>query len=435
MRAPFPFSLLLILLAFGCGEDAQSSPEGAPETAAATPEDAPPPSSEATARELESPDPDAVLWVGGDVLVSDAIRDFARTDPDPARGFARVFESITPMWREPGAFVLVNLEMPVADERRHALDAEPVNPQGLTAVHLHGPSWLPAGLARAGVHGVTLANNHALDQDRDGLLETIAASRRAGLVVAGAGVYPEHRWPLRMGPPGREFCVLNFYDARGPGAHEPGEVARSVLDEEAFALVHEARSRCAAVVPVVHVLGELVAQPKPAWRAWARRLVQAGASAIVVHGTHVVLPVERIEGVPVVWGLGNLVSDMGRLARPGDAPVRGMHKESDPATRETLLVRLSLDARGAVALRLVAAWMSNDRIPRWRGAMPGEEIRFALRPMSRCTPPLLLRGWPAAHRSAVESWVARRREHVLEVTGLTMDDCAPDAVPWLRLAQ
>jgi len=415
---------LLCVSLGACGASPEAAPPAAPESPAPAVE---PPT-------VEPPTVAAVLWIGGDVLLSDAMRDFARLDAEPARGFAKMLEPVARIWREPGAFVLVNLEMPVAQRRRHAIDEEPDNPHGLTAVHLQGPSWLPAGLARAGVSGVTLANNHALDQDRDGLLETIRASRRAGLVVSGAGVYPEHRWPITLGPAGHAICVMNFYDARGPGAHEAGEVARSVLDERAFALVRAARARCAAVVPVVHVLGELRAAPKPAWRAWARRLVDAGAAAIIVHGTHVVLPVERMGGVPIVWGLGNLVSDMGRMARPSEGDREDAPKVRSAAARESLLARLNLSPDGRLELRLVAAWMSQDRVPRWHGRRPGGDvIQFALRPLSRCDPAITLPGWPAADRRVTEAWVARRRDHLLRVTGLTMDRCRPGAVAWLRL--
>lgn len=386
------------------------------------------------AEPAEPAEPDAVLWVGGDVLLSDAMVDFAHFDPDPAQGFARMLEPVARVWREPGAFVLVNLEMPVARTQRHEIHEEASNPHGLTKVHLSGPAWLPEGLARAGVAGVTLANNHALDQDRDGLLETVRAARRAGLVVTGAGVYPEHRWPITLGPPGREICVMNFYDSRGPGAHEPGEVARSVLDDEAFALVRAARSHGAAVVAVVHVLGELLDRPEPAWRSWAERLIDAGVSAIVVHGTHVVMPVERIRGVPVVWGLGNLVSDMGRMARPGDVLDATTSKLRSAAARESLLLRLTLTPDGAVDLRLLAAWMSQDRVARWRYPLPGGDVvHFALRPLSRCSPALALPDWPAPYRHATERWLADRRDHLLAVTELSMDPCDPGQIAWLHL--
>ncbi|HJL35237.1 MAG TPA: CapA family protein, partial [Polyangiaceae bacterium LLY-WYZ-15_(1-7)] len=376
---------------------------------------------------------ETVLWVGGDVLLTDMIRDWANAHDDPAEGFARILEPVARHWRaDRGAFVLVNLETPVAERRRVPLEGGEVGPGGLAPRRLQGPRWLLPGLARAGVDGVVLANNHALDQEAEGLEETIAAAHRAGLAVAGAGTYPRHRWPLVLGDAGRRLAVVPLYDGRNQRYLDPGDAARSFLDEEGFAQVEAAAEAHDAVVVVVHVLGELRRRPRTRWRGWARRLVEAGADAILVHGTHVPMRVERLEGVPVAWGLGNLVADMARRASPRVRFREALPKIAAADVREGLVARVAL-GEGGLELRFLGTWMNDDRFVRWRAALPGGDlIEFALLPLSSCEAPAALPAWPAPWRAEVERWVARRRDHLFAVSGLQADRCGAEPT-WLRL--
>lgn len=155
---------------------------------------------------------DTVLWVGGDVLDGEALRDFARTFDEPADGFAAILAPAAELWKREDAFVLVNLEVPIADTRRvaHGGSSAPA-PGRLRRVHLQGAPWMCEGLARVGVDAVMLANNHALDQGHEGLAETIRCAHRAGMVVSGAGTHPARHGPLVLGDEGRELAVHTLY--------------------------------------------------------------------------------------------------------------------------------------------------------------------------------------------------------------------------------
>lgn len=410
--------LLLVLLA-ACGA------ESAPSVAPPQPEQAP--------AQVETPEPPRplTLWIGGDVLLSEALRDYANSFEDPAEGMATIIEPVSRLWNaDPDAFVIVNLETPVADERRFAIDAEPVNERGLTAVHLQGPDWLLPGLARAGVDAVTLANNHALDQDREGLAETIAAANRAGLVVTGAGIYPRFVWPLVLGEEDNPVFVLNFYDGRGRGYVEPPDPALSFLEEGSFARVREA-AEIGRVVVIVHVLGELVDEPEDEWRVWAGRLAEEGADAIIVHGTHVVMPVETLSlgqrRVPIAWGLGNFVSDMGRLANPTHRGVQPKVRSS--LVHEELLARLEIGE--SIDITYLPMWMHDDRYARWHGALQGELIEFTLFPLSGCDSAVSFDSIVSPYDEQLESWVTNRRQHIVEATGLRLTPCDEAAPSWL----
>lgn len=425
---------LVLVLVVGCSAlDADAAP--------VTPRPARADRAPSPAASTEPPRParDTVLWVGGDVLDGEALRDFARTFDDPADGFAAILEPAAQLWREDDAFVLVNLEVPVADTRRIAHDGEGTSPAGrLRRVHLQGAPWMCEGLARAGVDAVMLANNHALDQDHQGLAETIACARRAGLVVSGAGAHPQRHWPLVLGDEGREVAVHTLYTGLDRRHVERGETERAFLDDEALALVRRSATEHDAVVVIVHVVAELAEEPEDEWREWASRLVDAGADAILVHGTHVPMAVERLGArrVPIAWGLGNLVSDMGRLSGPRRQAAR---KEENAATREGLLARVRVTGPGALELRLLPVFSLDDRFLRWHGALPpmhgrdgthAAEIGLSLWPLDACDEPARFpRAWKEPWRTELVAWVRERRDHVVASTGLVQAPCGE--IGWL----
>ena len=411
---------LFALLVAACGAE--------PATTSAPPQRAPDPIVEQQPAEPPRP---LALWIGGDVLLSEAIRDYANSFEDPAEGMAKIIEPVSRLWNaDPDAFVILNLETPVADERRFAIDAEPVNERGLTAVHLQGPDWLLPGLARAGVDAVTLANNHALDQDREGLAETIAAANHAGLLVTGAGIYPRFVWPLVLGDEDSPVVVLNFYDGRGRGYVEPPDPALSFLEAGSYARVGDA-AEIGRVVVIVHVLGELVDEPEDEWRVWATRLAEEGADAIVIHGTHVVMPVETLSvgerRVPIAWGLGNFVSDMGRLANPTHHGVQPKVRSS--LVHEELMARLEIGE--SIDITYLPMWMHDDRYARWHGALQGELIEFSLHPLSACDPAVSFEHIVSPYDVQLESWVTHHRQHIVDATGLRLTPCEHGAPSWL----
>ncbi len=428
---------LSVVGAVGCAEPA------APETA-----HAPPVVEVSGVEETPVPEPAppraTTLWIGGDVLLSDALRDHARRLEDPAQGFATVLDGFRRHWEEDeGAFVVVNLETPTPQRRRHGLRDSLGRSSGPSRVHLHAPTWLVHGLARAGVDAVTLANNHALDQEDEGLAETIDEAHAAGLAVLGAGKTPHRRWPLVAGDTGAEIALLNYFDGyflipgREPerGVSESRDVPAatvSPLDETAIEEVRQSAAQVPTVV-VVHVLGELQRRPKSRWRWWAQRLVDAGAKAIVVHGTHVLLPVEELDGVPVVWGLGNLVSDMGRQANPRRRDRGQLPKVQSAEVHETLMVRIRREPGGELELRFVAGWMHDDRFVRWHTGQGGD-IAFSLLPFSSCERAVALPEAPGRLGEQLDAWMRRRFAHVQQATRLVPGACESGSLTWWRMA-
>jgi poly-gamma-glutamate synthesis protein (capsule biosynthesis protein) len=310
--------------------------------------------------------------LGGDVMLQEQIHDIARErgDGDLAAGYTWFLEPLAGILDElerrgTVAFV-VNLESPVAEER--------VEPRSFPPV-FNGPPEALEGLATAGVDGVTVANNHALDQRRSGLMETVRAARAAQLQVAGGGEDPRAaRAPMVLGDDPR-VALLSFFHRPGGGAQPDGAPVLALLDEGAPHAVREARAEHDAVIVTVHWVGEFVSEPREPWVRWARALVAAGADAVICHGPHVPGPVEvvRLPGgrqAPVAYSLGNLLSNMGWEVYPGRPVRRGRTSAQRPETREQVLAVLEVtadaDAQPLTGFALVPVFLMDNRYAAFR---------------------------------------------------------------------
>jgi hypothetical protein len=370
------------------------------------------------------------------------MRRSVRHDGDPVAGFARIFAPLAPHIA-PADYFIANLESPIATIRRHDNDAFAHQKVGRVRVRapLNAPAWLASGLRAAGVDAVMLANNHALDQEREGLAETIATVRAADLAVTGAGRAPHVAWPLVIGSE-PSITVLSFFEKDFPEpALPPGEAGLSVLGPGSVDTVRQAAQHSAGVVVIVHVVAELFGGIKPQWRAWARTLVEAGADAIVLHGTHVPGPVERLHlgdrTAVIAYGLGNLVSDMGARATPSRPEARHegaatVSKWGLAETREALIARITL-VDGSVDVSFLPGWMSTTR---WlvHNFVRAPPIEFALRPLAACGPAVALPSdWPEPWRAEATTWIGERRDHLLARTRLASPGaCTAGTVEMLR---
>lgn len=432
------FATLLLATLAGCADGAP--PSSTTNTSPSEPEpvatvDAPP-------TPPPAPEPgNTIVWVGGDVLLTENIRDSVAIDGDSAAGFAEIIEPTGRFWRQdPGAVVLVNMEAPTARTvRRTRLQdqGQRRRPGGLAPIRLNLPTWVIGGLRQAGVDALMLANNHALDQERDGLGETLEEVAARGVAFAGAGRSPHICWPMIVGEEGAEVAVLTYFDGRSRAPRlDPGEAGICMLAEPAIGQVQAAAAQAQAVVVVVHVLGELLDEPKPAWRVWAQRLADAGADAVILHGTHVVLEVDWLESrgrhVPVAYGLGNFVADMARLATPRRDYRPDMPKTHAPAVREGLLARLEFTPAGALDVSFLPTWMNDERFIDWNRALHREQ-RFSLLPLAACGDPAELPDdWPEALSQEVSEWVATRRDHLIATVDLSTEGCVPGRAQLLR---
>jgi poly-gamma-glutamate synthesis protein (capsule biosynthesis protein) len=159
---------------------------------------------------------------------------------------------------------------------------------------------------------LAVANNHALDFGPDGLVECLRILAAEGILQVGGGkTLAEARRPLLLEKDGIRIAIVaaNGFQAKesAAGAATPGVAP---LEEGAIlADIAAARKQADFVVPFLHWGPELVAQPREADRVLARKMVDAGAAAVIGGHPHVTQTVDVHGAAPIVYSLGNFVFD------------------------------------------------------------------------------------------------------------------------------
>lgn len=202
---------------------------------------------------------------------------------------------------------------------------------------------LPADLVRVGFDRCSTASNHSYDLGIDGIRTTLEAFDAVGISHTGTARSPSEAAPKVMDVNGAKVAHVAF--ARNSNTGFPAEwwrLRRAVTAANVVDDVAAARAAGAEVVIVsVHVYVEMQSGPTADDRSLVEQITaQAHPDLIVIHGPHVVQPVERVNGTLVYWSLGNFISGMG---------VSGRNKYSDLRTLDGLMatVRFSEQADGS----------------------------------------------------------------------------------------
>lgn len=169
---------------------------------------------------------------------------------------------------------------------------------------------------------VSVANNHTGDFGKVGFCNHLDLLAKEGLPAVGGGRnIQEARRPRLFKRNGMTVALLayNNYPPRSfaAGEHTPGcawLVDKDVLEDIRLARRHD---HADVVIPFVHWGVQIAAAPLQSQRDMARRMIDAGASAVIGGHPHVTQTVEIYHGKPIVYSLGNFVFDY----FPGDPPV------------------------------------------------------------------------------------------------------------------
>ena len=198
----------------------------------------------------------------------------------------------------------------------------------------------PAVLADAGVDVVTLANNHVMDRGADGLFETMASLRDAGVGVCGAGsdataALEPHRATVADGTVRVSLFGLCEREFGVTESETPGTAW--INHPNARRRVEAAADAADVTVVFPHGGIEYVPFPPVERRRQLRRFADAGADAIVGHHPHVAQGWECVDDTPVFYSLGNFLFELSRR----------------PSTREGLGLEITFRGDTPVSVELV----------------------------------------------------------------------------------
>ena len=175
------------------------------------------------------------------------------------------------------------------------------------------PEWLQT-LQRHGITHLNLANNHSMDQGRNGLADTWQNITKAGMTPVGAGPDMSHAAaPVLLTDQPRKVWLLtsvrlmleNF-----PYLEDRPCVSQEPMDS-LLARVRKLKSTDSTAVVIVslHWGAEHTERPVASQRLDAHRLIDAGADALICHHTHTLQTVETYREKPIYYSIGNFIFD------------------------------------------------------------------------------------------------------------------------------
>lgn len=263
-----------------------------------------------------------VVTLTGDILLDRGVRQVVEQ-----KGMDQLFSADIDSVFQHSDAVVGNLECPAT--KIHA----PVFKQYVFRAE---PEWL-SDLKRHGVTHLNLANNHSIDQGRDGLVDTKRNISQAGMSPIGAGQNQEEAAQpiLLTEKPRKVWMIASLQLALENFARLLDQPCVSQQSIDALCLritqLKQEDPDCYIIVSL-HWGWENHVEVVPRQRYDAHQLIDAGADCLVCHHTHTRQPMEAYRGKPIFYGLGNFIFD----------PRRDLN-------RHGAMVRLTITEQGATA--------------------------------------------------------------------------------------
>jgi len=269
---------------------------------------------------------------------------------------------------------IINLETSITRSDQHDRDKD---------IHYRVSPQNAACLSAARIDVCVLGNNHVLDWDEPGLLDTFAALDRQAIRYCGAG--RDHAAAVRpavvdLGDLGRiAVFSVGCMDAGVPpwwaaGPQRPGVHVVTALDDTTTARLCDSiqawRSPGTVIVVSIHWGGNWQFEVPDPHRAFAHRIIEAGAHLVHGHSSHHVKGIEVHRGQPILYGCGDLLTDY-----------EGIHGHEEYRGDLSLLYLVTLDDVG----RLTRLAMFPTRMRRLQIARAdAEETAWLAATLGRC---------------------------------------------------
>jgi len=185
--------------------------------------------------------------------------------------------------------------------------------------HFRAEPTAMAVLLAANIDAVSLANNHTLDFDEKGLLDTLGYLDSADIARAGAGRdLEEARTPAVVEAGGVRVGLIAFTDNEPEFAATPSRPGTAFLpvslDDWVLARVEktiESARRAGAQIVVFsnHWGPNMVQRPPELFQRFAHAVIDLGADVYFGHSAHVFQGVELYRGKPILYDTGDFLDD------------------------------------------------------------------------------------------------------------------------------
>lgn len=203
--------------------------------------------------------------------------------------------------------------------------------------------WLTA-LQKHGITHLNLANNHSIDQGREGLIDTKKNIITAGMTPIGAGENMEEASEpvLLASEPRNIWLVPSLRLALENYAYLTDKpcVSQEPMDSLLSRVYHLRQTDSTAVIIVsLHWGGEHTLLPVARQRLDAHQLILAGADAIICHHTHTLQTIETFRGKMIYYSIGNFIFDQQKPLN-SKACIVSLYITKDSLETETIPVEI-----------------------------------------------------------------------------------------------
>jgi poly-gamma-glutamate capsule biosynthesis protein CapA/YwtB (metallophosphatase superfamily) len=246
----------------------------------------------------------------GDVMLGRGVADALDVHMRPEEPWGDVMPLL-----EPANLRIINLECAITDKEQPWTRTPKV-------FHFRARPSAIETLRTAWIDVCSLANNHTLDFEEQGLLDTLEYLDAAGIRHAGAGRnQAEAAEPVILTVPAdhtSRVALLAFTDNEPPfaaGTDRPGtnylpvslqpDLLRRV--ERAMSDVREMGAE--TVIFANHWGPNMVQRPKEVFRRFAHAVIDLGVDIYYGHSAHVFQGVEIYGGKPILYDTGDFIDD------------------------------------------------------------------------------------------------------------------------------
>lgn len=221
---------------------------------------------------------------------------------------------------------------------------------------LSGSKEFVKNISRAGFDIVSLANNHIMDYEVEGLKETIGFLEKNNINYAGVGEnLSKARLPCIVEKKGITFLVFAYADLFGDtgyAAKDSFGVNPIKLDYIIEDIIKHKDSKNIIIISL-HEGIEYLDYPDPDQIIRARKLIDAGAHLVLIHHPHVLRGYEKYKHGIILYSLGNFLFS-------NFLQSDGKYHKLSVAERESIIAIFNFSNNGIKSFELIPVCISED---------------------------------------------------------------------------
>jgi poly-gamma-glutamate capsule biosynthesis protein CapA/YwtB (metallophosphatase superfamily) len=265
------------------------------------------------------------------------------------RNFKNPFEFVEPHLN-PNDILFLNLEGPIFRGRNKR--------KGVTSI-LHNDVSVLEFFRRRSICVLSLANNHIMDYEEEGLNVTLKILRENGIYYVGAGANSDEANKEVIIERNRTRIAFLAYtsDATSVGAvvaTDRSSGCSSFADlDSVIEKVKKVKKNSDIVCVSLHWGYEYFKYPSNAQVKMAHSLADAGASYIIGHHPHVIQGIEQYKSSLIIYSLGNYFF-------PATRSIHGRIEPLKRISREFMVVKSQIDDRGEIGFNVFGGRMTKN---------------------------------------------------------------------------